>query len=336
MIKTLLVSALAGGTGFLGWLGGSIWPAPPEWTDAINRNANDLRAQVRLQNVSFADLQKLVPEDAFSKFKSEVSSLAMAAGEVIQIDHDSGTLEEQLDNLAMDASQAVPKNMEVVQVPAAAPAPPPVSAPASADAPRPAEPEAAVTPAPKAVIMPSPVIDPAKVFAASLDLCPRMEVSNAPKNANGVVTAFKPVVLVKNVRIATFPTPGACMSSGFGTRSERLHKGLDYHADIGVPVLAGGDGIILEMKYRDDYGNMILIDHGGGVYTRYAHLASFGKGLMPGVTVKAGEPLGLMGNTASYQIPMHLHYELLVGDYNNPKASFGLEPEDPMSFPAAG
>ena len=90
---------------------------------------------------------------------------------------------------------------------------------------------------------------------------------------------------------------------------------LDYHADIGVPVLAGGDGKILEMKYRDDYGNMILIDHGGGVYTRYAHLASFGKGSPPGVSVKAGEALGLMGNSASYQIPIHLHYEVLVGDY---------------------
>ncbi len=260
----------------------------------------------------------------------------MAAGEVIQIDHDSGTLEEQLDNLAMDEAQAVPRNMEVTQVPAATPPPPPAVSPAGADGQKPATPGAAVTPAPRAVIMPSPAPNAASVFPAALELCPRMDVSNAPKNANGVVTGFKPVVLVKNVRIVTFPTPGACMSSGFGTRSQRLHKGVDYHADIGVPVLAGGDGTILEMKYRDDYGNMILIDHGGGVYTRYAHLASFGKGLMPGVVVKAGDQLGLMGNTASYQIPMHLHYELLVGDYNNPKGSFGLEPEDPMSFPAPG
>ncbi len=89
------------------------------------------------------------------------------------------------------------------------------------------------------------------------------------------------------------------------------------------------------MKYRDDYGNMLVIDHGGGVYTRYAHLASFGRGLMSGVTVKAGEQIGLMGNTAGYQIPMHLHYELLLGDYANPKASFGLAPADPFSFPSA-
>ncbi len=332
MIRTLLVSALAGGAGFLGWIGGSIWPAPPQWTDAVNRNASDLRAQLRLQDVSFADLKKLAPGETFSRLRSEISSIALAAGEMIEIEHDAGTLEEQLDNLAMDETAAVPVRMTVVDLPSASPAPP---AGAAGD-PGPVAPEAAVTPAPKAVVMPGPVGDPSEVFAASLDLCPRMDIANAPRSANGVVTGYKPVVLVKSVRIATFPTPGACMSSGFGRRSERLHKGLDYHADIGVPVLAGGDGTILEIKFRDDYGNMILIDHGGGVYTRYAHLASFGKGLTPGVSVRAGEALGLMGNTASYQIPMHLHYELLVGDYSNPKGSFGLEPEDPMSFPAAG
>jgi murein DD-endopeptidase MepM/ murein hydrolase activator NlpD len=162
-----------------------------------------------------------------------------------------------------------------------------------------------------------------------------MAISNAPPSADGLVTTFKPLVLVNNVQIATYPTPGACMSSGFGPRSDRLHKGLDYHAEVGVPVLAGGDGAIIEMKYRDDYGNMILIDHGAGVYTRYAHLASFAKGLSPGVSVKTSEQLGLMGNSASYQIPMHLHYELLVGDYNNPKGSFGLKAQDPLTYPAA-
>ena len=51
MIKTLLVAALAGGSGFAGWLGGSIWPAPPEWTDTVNRAATDMRTKFRLENV---------------------------------------------------------------------------------------------------------------------------------------------------------------------------------------------------------------------------------------------------------------------------------------------
>lgn len=334
MIKTLLVTALAGGSGVAGWVGGSIWPAPPEWTDAVNRSANDIRAKLRLEKVNLAGLRELLPAEKFAEIRAQISDIAVAAGEVIMVEYDSGTLEEQLDNLAMDEATAVPRGMEAAPVPAAAPAPPPAAAPAS-DTPATPAPEAGVTPPPKPVIVASPVADASKVFAAKLELCPRMSVSNAPANADGVVSAFKPIVDVKGVRVATFPTPGACMSSGFGTRSSRLHKGLDYHADIGVPVLAGGDGTIIEMKYRDDYGNMILIDHGGGVYTRYAHLASFVKGVTPGASVKAGDQLGLMGNSASYAIPMHLHYELLLGDYANPKGSFGLQPADPLSFPAA-
>lgn len=338
MIKTLLVSALAGGTGFLGWIGGSIWPAPPEWTDAINEQANDIRAEMRLRNITVDRLQQLMPADTFNRIQSQISSVAMAAGQVIMVEHDSGTLEEQLDNLAMDRSAAVPVGMQVVDVPAA-PAPPPAATPSPAAAPDPATPgtppPAAVVPPPRQVLVAAPVGDAASIFAAKLELCPRMTVSNAPQSADGFVSAFKPLVTVKGVRVATFPTPGACMSSGFGPRSDRLHKGVDYHADIGVPVLSGGEGTVLEMKYRDDYGNMLLIDHGGGVYTRYAHLASFAKGLTPGVSVKAGEQLGLMGNSASYAIPMHLHYELLVGDYANPKGSFGLEAVDPLSFPTA-
>ncbi len=334
MIKTLMISALAGGTGFLGWIGGSIWPAPPEWTDTIDRSANDLRAELRLRNISVDRLQQLMPADTFNRIQSQISAVAMAAGEVIMVEHDSGTLEEQLDNLAMDQSAAVPEGMQVVDVPAA-PTPPPAATPAAAPQPETPAPGAAVVPPPRQVMIAAPLGDAASIFDAKLELCPRMTVSNAPSSADGVVSAFKPLVLVKGVRVATFPTPGACLSSGFGPRSDRLHKGVDYHTDIGVPVLAGGEGAIVEMKYRDDYGNMLLIDHGGGVYTRYAHLASFAKGLTPGVTVKAGEQLGLMGNSASYAIPMHLHYELLVGDYANPKGSFGLEAVDPLSFPAA-
>src|SRR5262249_44484438 len=144
-------------------------------------------------------------------------------------------------------------------------------------------------------------------FEPKLALCPRMTIQNAPAaDAQLQVTKYAPVVSVRGVKLAAYPSRGACLSSGFGKRGERLHKGVDYHAETGAPILAAADGTIIEMKYRDDYGNMLLIDHGSGVYTRYAHLASFGRGLTAGVTVKAGDQIGFMGNTASYQIPMHL------------------------------
>lgn len=339
MIKTLLVAALAGGSGFAGWVGGSVWPAPPEWTDAVNRSANDIRAKLRLENISVAGLRELVPAETLDRLSADIRGVAIAAGEVIMVEQDSGTLEEQLDNLALDESTAVPEGMIVVAAPVA-PAPPPAtpspSTPStSAPAPNAPAPAAGVTPPPAPSSFPMPNLSAPMAFPVSMSLCPRMTVSNAPQSLDGMVRGFKPVVLVNQVRIATFPTPGACLSSGFGPRNDRLHKGLDFYADTGATILAAGDGQIVELKYRDDYGNMIVIDHGGGVFTRYAHLASFGKGLSPGVTVRAGEPIGLMGNSAAYRIPIHLHYELLLGDYTTQKGSFGLSPADPLTYPAA-
>ncbi len=343
MIKAILIAAIAGGSGFAGWIGGSIWPAPPEWTDVVNRSANDLRAKLRLSDISFAGLRELLPTETLDRLTSDIQTVAMAAGEVIIVERDAGTLEEQLDNLALSQEEAVPDGMLLPAAPPPSPEPAP-DAPADSPAPAapaspeeaPATPEAGVTPPPVTppVAQSTPVFGVA-AFPDSLELCPGMTVSNAPLAQGRVVRDFKPVVLVNDRPIATFPTPGACLSSGFGPRNDRLHKGLDFHADTGVNVLAAGDGEIVELKYRDDYGNMIVIDHGGGVFTRYAHLASFGRGLSPGVTVRAGESIGLMGNTAAYRIPIHLHYELLLGEIQNPKGSFGLTPADPLAYPAA-
>ncbi|MDP3736976.1 MAG: M23 family metallopeptidase [Hyphomonadaceae bacterium] len=332
MIKTILTLAFAGATGVGGYLGGSIYPAPPQWTEAINREANDLRTKFKLESVDFQGFRRLVSEAKFAELKGELSDYAAAAGEVIVVERDSGSIEEQLDNLAMTAETALPAGTEVVPIPATPP--PPAT---QSDANKPAA-GAATTPAPiTSIIVTRPVsTDMKQVFEQNLKLCPRMTVANAPaSDAELVVASYKPLVAVQGVKLATFPAKGACLSSGFGARNSRLHKGLDYHSETGAPILAAADGTVVEMKYREDYGNMLLIDHGGGVYTRYAHLASFGKGLSMGVTVRAGEQIGLMGNTAAYQIPMHLHYELLLGDYANPKGSFGLQAADPLSFPAA-
>ncbi|MCF8509198.1 MAG: hypothetical protein K9G83_10705, partial [Hyphomonadaceae bacterium] len=134
MIKTLLVAALAGGSGFAGWLGGSIWPAPPEWTDTVNRAATDMRTKFRLENVSFDVLRELIPEAQFAAIKEEMTDLAVATGEMIVIDRTPSTLEEQLDNLALDEASGVPAGMEVITVPAAPP-PAPADAPAQPAAP---------------------------------------------------------------------------------------------------------------------------------------------------------------------------------------------------------
>jgi murein DD-endopeptidase MepM/ murein hydrolase activator NlpD len=173
-------------------------------------------------------------------------------------------------------------------------------------------------------------------FETSLSLCPGMTVSNAPAaDAQRQVRDYHAVVNVQGVAIAVNPTAGACLSSSFGPRGGGRHKGVDYHARDGGPILAAADGVVVEALYRDDYGNMLLIDHGNGVYARYAHLSTFSAGVVEGVNVTAGQQIGLMGNTASYAIPIHLHYEVLTGDYNNPRASFGLTPVSPFTLTAA-
>jgi murein DD-endopeptidase MepM/ murein hydrolase activator NlpD len=177
---------------------------------------------------------------------------------------------------------------------------------------------------------------PAVGFERMLALCPRMTVSNAPPaDAARQLSNYAPVVLVNGVAIAAAPTREACLSSGFGVRNGRGHKGIDLHNGTGGPVLAAGAGVVIEKKYRNDYGNMLLIDHGRGVYTRYAHLSNFADGIVVGARVTAGQQIGLMGNTASYRIPVHLHYELLLGNYTNPRGSFGLTPHSPFEYARA-
>lgn len=160
-----------------------------------------------------------------------------------------------------------------------------------------------------------------------LFLCPRMSVSNAPPvDAERRVRGYKPFARVNGVSLLVNPAPGACLSSSYGSRDGRLHKGLDYQSDPPGPVLAAGAGKVLESGYRDDYGRYVLIDHGSGVYTRYAHFSDIRSAAIVGAKVGLGTELGTMGNTASYRIPIHLHYEVLIGDYDTPKKSFGLKP----------
>ncbi|MEO1787626.1 MAG: peptidoglycan DD-metalloendopeptidase family protein [Pseudomonadota bacterium] len=166
-------------------------------------------------------------------------------------------------------------------------------------------------------------------------LCPRMTISNAPR-ADGElgIVGYRPFVMAEgSVPLAVMPTNGACFSSGFGQRRGRQHKGLDFQARPPSMVHAAAAGRILEAGYRDDYGFQVVIDHGAGVHTRYAHLQAFEPGVDVGADIPFGQPLGMMGNSASYSIPVHLHYEVLIGDYDTPKKSFGLQAVTIFRFP---
>jgi murein DD-endopeptidase MepM/ murein hydrolase activator NlpD len=112
------------------------------------------------------------------------------------------------------------------------------------------------------------------------------------------------------------------LSAGYGTRSDPFtgerdfHPGLDISADKGTPVLATAAGKVELAAPSGDYGNLVVVDHGYGLVTRYGHLSKFA--VWPGREVKRGDVLGYVGSTGRATGP-HLHYEILAnGKLMNP------------------
>ena len=116
----------------------------------------------------------------------------------------------------------------------------------------------------------------------------------------------------------SFPTPhSARVSSHFGPRRRRFHYGVDLALPKGEPIYAAFDGTVRVSKYNGSYGNLIVIRHNNGLETYYAHLSQ--RNVIPGDVVKAGEVIGLCGNTGrSYG--SHLHFEIrYLGNAMNPE-----------------
>ncbi len=122
------------------------------------------------------------------------------------------------------------------------------------------------------------------------------------------------------------PVNGARISSGYGRRKHpilgytKMHKGIDFAASVGTPVMAAGDGSIDRIGRNGSYGNYIRLKHKNGYSTAYAHLKDFGKNLKKGNRVKQGHIIGYVGVTGRTSGP-HLHYEVLKNSRHiNPKA----------------
>ena len=111
-------------------------------------------------------------------------------------------------------------------------------------------------------------------------------------------------------------------ASGYGTRIDpiygttKFHAGMDFSAHPGTEVYATGDGTVVKMGWETGYGNLIIVDHGFGYQTWYAHLQGFRTKL--GKRVVRGEVIGEVGSTGKSTGP-HLHYEVHVkGQVVNP------------------
>ena len=122
----------------------------------------------------------------------------------------------------------------------------------------------------------------------------------------------------KSVKKALMKTPinGARLSSSFGMRKHpidgynKLHKGTDFAAPLGTPIMASGDGKIIRAKWCGGGGNCIKIKHNSTYSTIYAHMSKFAVGIKNGVRVKQGQIIGYVGSTGKSTGP-HLHYEVI-------------------------
>jgi murein DD-endopeptidase MepM/ murein hydrolase activator NlpD len=175
------------------------------------------------------------------------------------------------------------------------------------------------------------------VFPVTMTACKGMaSVNKLMTDTDRVILDYAPLVVVEGrVTLAAAPVEAGCVSSVFGPRTTGTHKGVDFFNREPVDIYAAGAGTVKEMTYRDDFGNMLVIDHGHGVFTRYGHLESFGEGLAEGEAVRAGDVIGVMGNTAGYAIARHLHYEVLTGEWGAQAASFALTPVNVLALPEA-
>ncbi|MDB5511746.1 MAG: peptidase family protein [Enterovirga sp.] len=119
------------------------------------------------------------------------------------------------------------------------------------------------------------------------------------------------------------------LTSNFGTRKDpftgegRNHAGIDFRGPIGTPIRASGTGRVITADVTGGYGNLVEVDHGSGIVSRYAHLSAFNVSV--GQTVAPGTVVGLLGSTGRSTGP-HLHYETRLNG----------APQDPMRFLLAG
>jgi murein DD-endopeptidase MepM/ murein hydrolase activator NlpD len=121
----------------------------------------------------------------------------------------------------------------------------------------------------------------------------------------------------KNIKgfLLRTPVDGAHITSLFGRRKHpvlgytRAHQGVDFGAGTGTPILAAGDGVVLEARRWGGYGNWLRIRHAGKWDTGYGHISRYAKGIRPGVHVKQGQVVAYVGSTGLATGP-HLHYEV--------------------------
>jgi murein DD-endopeptidase MepM/ murein hydrolase activator NlpD len=130
------------------------------------------------------------------------------------------------------------------------------------------------------------------------------------------------------------PIPYARLTSRFGSRrhpilgSMRMHKGVDYAAGTGTPIMAAGDARVQFVGRKGGYGNAVILDHGRGYTTLYGHMSRFGR-IRQGQRVPQGTVIGYVGSTGLATGP-HLHYEFRINGVHRNPLSITMPPPEPL------
>jgi murein DD-endopeptidase MepM/ murein hydrolase activator NlpD len=147
----------------------------------------------------------------------------------------------------------------------------------------------------------------------------RLFESTDDKSNNKQVCNPKQQIVSPQKGLLSNPVPEGQYGSSFGLRQDplknttanKMHWGLDIKAPAGTPVLSAGEGKATVITGHNDYGNFVVIDHGNGLQTAYAHMDSVS--IKNGESVKQGQEIGKVGNTGRSTGP-HLHFEVRSGD----------------------
>lgn len=133
------------------------------------------------------------------------------------------------------------------------------------------------------------------------------------------------------------PVAYSRISSTFGARKHpvlgtmRMHKGVDYAAASGTPIMAAGDARVVFVGTQRGYGNVVILDHGRNFSTLYGHMSRFGK-IKAGQRINQGTVIGYVGMTGLATGP-HLHYEFRVAGQQRNPMSVTMLPPDPCRVP---
>jgi murein DD-endopeptidase MepM/ murein hydrolase activator NlpD len=157
--------------------------------------------------------------------------------------------------------------------------------------------------------------------APSIDVAQSMKsleqtVSHLTEKSTRLEEVFEDQKVLLASTPSVWPVRGY-LSAGFGNRIDPFtglrdfHPGIDISTPLGTKVHAPADGVVVFSGVKGGYGNALVIDHGYGVVTRYAHLEAYN--MKPGQRIRRGDVIAFVGNTGRSTAP-HLHYEVWVND----------------------